>query len=90
MVSIDSIPNTESPLKARIVISNNGKLKIQCLKCMATRGNIVTHAKNTKCKIAFNKQSIVQLQELMDRLHCYQRRNWNKRYWDKYNYISIK
>ena len=76
---IDSIPDIEAILKARIVTNHNGKLKIQCLHCMKTPPNIVTHAEEGKCKLVFSDQ----LKDLFDRLHYYQRRNWNQKYQKK-------
>merc|ERR1712079_863182 len=77
--SIDSIPDKESILKARIVINDEGKLKIQCLFCNKTQGNIVTHTKGNKCKLVYCEQ----LQELKDRLKYLQRQNRNRKYHEK-------
>merc|ERR1712079_138627 len=66
-------------LKARIVINDEGNLKIQCVFCNKTQGNIITHAKGNKCKLVYSKQ----LQELKDRLRKLQRQNRNRKHHEK-------
>ena len=84
-IPIDSEPNELTTLKARIVIMNDGKLRIQCLECMKTFGKkIIKHAEQSACKTAFNsKNTCEQLNMLFAQLQRLQRQQAQKKSYEK-------
>ena len=83
VVPFDSKPDEQAQLlKARIVTTDNGKLKIQCLYCMRTPPNILTHARE-KFSCRFSSDDNVQLKVLFARLHRYQKQISNQRTYGK-------
>ena len=75
VVTIDAPVDKKKREKARIV-DKNGTLKIQCLNCMKTVQNIVTHAVKKECKDSFLKYD--GLEELLARMKKLQKARWNK------------
>ena len=63
--SIDSEPDRNIPIKARIVRLSNGDLKIQCLECLKTPLRYLTHFETSKCKNAFPPEDKIILNELI-------------------------
>ena len=82
VVPFDSKPDEHAQLQARIVTTDNGKLKIQCLYCMRTPPNILTHARE-KCSSRFSSDDNVQLKVLFVRLHRYQKQISNNKSYGK-------
>ena len=80
IVTIDAPVDMKAPVKARIV-DKNGTLKIQCLNCMKTVQNIITHAVKKQCKDAFPIS--YELEELRDRMKKLQKARRNKKDWEK-------
>ena len=77
VVTIDTEFDEHAPLNARIV-DVNGKLKIQCLNCKKTPGNIVTHSKKD-CATAFPIEVEKKIEQLRLRLKKLQESRRNKR-----------
>ena len=77
VVTIDTEFDEHAPLNARIV-DVNGKLKIQCLNCRKTPGNIVTHSKKD-CSTAFPIEVVKNIEQLWKRLKKLQESRRNKR-----------
>lgn len=91
-VPIDSEHDEEATIKARIVITNIGNLKIQCLECMKVFGkNIINHAGLSACKSAFNNTDTCdQLNILIDTLHYLQCQQTQKKSCEKRKQLKEK
>ena len=80
VVTIDAPVDKKKREKARIV-DKNGTLKIQCLNCMKTVPNIITHSLTKECKDTFLNYD--GLEELLARMKKLQKARWNKKDWEK-------
>ena len=79
--SINSDHDIDTPINARIVKLETGKLKIQCLVCKTTP-NILTHpSKTSKCTVIFSPEDKKMLKQLIAKCKKLQKKLSNQKYY---------
>ena len=81
--SIDSEPDSNTSIRARIVKLSNGELKIQCLECLEMPRYILKHSEKSKCKDVFSPRDKIILNELKQDFKKLKDRIKNKKFKDR-------